>query len=90
MRSQLWAEGQARLEMTAPHSILRGKSSASVREGDGSVNVWQLYQKMVTVLSFEKTFAFIRDPPTILLLYDLHSSEHLVRWTEYFINSVTA
>lgn len=63
MRSQLWAEGQARLEMTAPHSILRGKSSASVREGDGSVNVWQLYQKMVTVFVFLEDICIHQRPP---------------------------
>lgn len=63
MRSQLWAEGQARLEMTTPHSILRGKSSASVREGDGSVNVWQLYQKMVTVFVFREDICIHQRPP---------------------------
>lgn len=52
MMSQPLAEGQARMEMTAPHGVLRGKSSVSDGEGNGSVKIWQFYQKTVTVVVF--------------------------------------
>lgn len=92
MRSQPWAEGWARMEMTEPHGILRGKSSAPDRREMVLWTFGNYIRRWWQFLAFEKTFAFIRDPPphTHTIFYDLHSPEHLFRWTEYCINRVTA
>lgn len=63
MRSQPWTEGQARMEMTEPHNILRGKSSAPDRREMVLWTFGSYIRRWWQFLSFGKTFTFIRDSP---------------------------